>query len=131
MSAAEQATNVTVVRRLCDEWVTLTREAWAELMTPDCHYVNVPWPDRPRIGPDQTYEALRRYHDQGWTVGLETHVIVAEGDLVLAERTERFQKPGESEVHVLPVTGVFEMSGGKIAKWRDYFDSRQTDPLFG
>ena len=83
------------------------------------------------MGPDETYEALRRYQDQGWTVELETHIVVGDGDVVLAERAERFQKPGETAVHVLPVTGVFEMAGGKIAKWRDYFDSRQTDPLFG
>jgi limonene-1,2-epoxide hydrolase len=42
------------------------------------------------------------------------------GDRVIAERVDR-TKVGRREVELLCV-GVFEMAGGKIAVWRDYFD---------
>jgi limonene-1,2-epoxide hydrolase len=46
--------------------------------------------------------------------------IVADGDIVMAERMDR-TRIGDKRVD-LPCTGVFEMRGGKIAVWRDYFD---------
>jgi limonene-1,2-epoxide hydrolase len=39
---------------------------------------------------------------------------------VLNERTDRF-KLDERWIE-LPVMGVFELRGGKISAWRDYFD---------
>ncbi len=126
MTSESEQRNLSMVRRLCDGWTKFTRKDWQDVMTPDCYYVNVPWPDRPRRGPDQAYEALRRYQE-GWTVELETIHILAFGDVVLAERMERFRKPGEAVFHELPVMGAFELMDGKIAAWRDYFDSRQAD----
>jgi limonene-1,2-epoxide hydrolase len=46
--------------------------------------------------------------------------IVAKGDVVIVERLDR-TKVGDKGVD-LPCCGVFEMSGGKIRIWRDYFD---------
>jgi limonene-1,2-epoxide hydrolase len=39
------------------------------------------------------------------------------------ERTDHIQM-GDNAVS-LPVVGVFEVSGGKIKAWRDYFDMAQ------
>jgi limonene-1,2-epoxide hydrolase len=119
-----------VVRRLCEEWPRLTRDNFHELLAPECLYVNVPWPSHPRVGPDQAYEALSRYRE-GWRVELQVLHLVADGDgdVVLAERLERFQKPGETTFHDLYVMGAFEMKGGKIGKWRDYFDSKHVEPF--
>lgn len=44
----------------------------------------------------------------------------AEDGLVMNERTDRFLLP--SGWCDLPVMGVFELRGGKVAAWRDYFD---------
>ena len=56
-----------------------------------------------------------------WT---ETHweivTLVAEGDTVVVERVDK-TKMGVKGVD-LPCVGVFEMEGGKIKVWRDYFD---------
>jgi limonene-1,2-epoxide hydrolase len=42
------------------------------------------------------------------------------GNVVMNERVDMFVMGGK---HVqLPVAGVFEVRGGKIAAWRDYFD---------
>jgi limonene-1,2-epoxide hydrolase len=46
--------------------------------------------------------------------------IVEAGDLVIVERLDR-TRVGDKPVD-LPCCGVFEMSGGKIKVWRDYFD---------
>ena len=45
---------------------------------------------------------------------------VAEGDVVMSERVDRF-RIGERWLEI-PVVGVFELSDGKIVLWRDYFD---------
>jgi limonene-1,2-epoxide hydrolase len=46
--------------------------------------------------------------------------IVSNGDLVVAERVDR-TRIGDKRVD-LPCVGMFEMEGGKIKVWRDYFD---------
>lgn len=48
------------------------------------------------------------------------HREVAHGDLVMNERTDRFEMGGTWTD--LPVAGVFELRDGRIALWRDYFD---------
>ena len=42
------------------------------------------------------------------------------GSTVLTERVDRFLMNGQPIA--LPVMGTFEVRGGKIAAWRDYFD---------
>lgn len=51
------------------------------------------------------------------------NVAVAGNGTVLTERLDRFLM-GEKWVE-LPVMGAFEVRGGKIAAWRDYFDLEQ------
>lgn len=48
------------------------------------------------------------------------HREVADGDLVMNERTDRFEMGGTRTD--LPVAGVFVLRDGLIAEWRDYFD---------
>ena len=48
---------------------------------------------------------------------------VADGDVVLTERVDHFVSP-ERTVS-LPVMGTFELEGGLIKAWRDYFDLNQ------
>ncbi len=128
MNEGMEAANLVVVKQLCSEWPVLTRESFHELLAPECLYVNVPWPNHPRIGPDRAYDALSRYRN-GWHVELRILHVVAEGDVVLAERLERFQKPGDTTIHDLYVMGAFELRNGKIEKWRDYFDSKHVEPF--
>ncbi|MGH2900752.1 MAG: limonene-1,2-epoxide hydrolase family protein, partial [Solirubrobacteraceae bacterium] len=46
--------------------------------------------------------------------------IASSGDRVFTERVDRFVM-GEKRFD-LPVNGVFELRGGKIVSFRDYFD---------
>ena len=55
--------------------------------------------------------------------GLEFKVLntAANGNVVFNERIDIFDLGNGKKIE-LPVAGVFEVSGGKVAKWRDYFD---------
>jgi limonene-1,2-epoxide hydrolase len=49
------------------------------------------------------------------------HRAVADGPVVVMERLDRHRlASGWIE---LPVTGVFEVHGGRITVWHDYFDA--------
>ncbi|TDJ37563.1 MAG: limonene-1,2-epoxide hydrolase [Gammaproteobacteria bacterium] len=51
------------------------------------------------------------------------HIAEGEDGAVLTERVDRFEINGKWLE--LPVMGTFEVSGGKIQAWRDYFDLNQ------
>jgi len=59
-----------------------------------------------------------------------THHIAEDSQAcVLTERTDRFKIDGEwRETKVM---GIFELEGGKIRHWRDYFDLQQTITALG
>jgi limonene-1,2-epoxide hydrolase len=55
------------------------------------------------------------------TYEFEVRHAAAAGDVVL---TERIDHVGSGDArHPAPVMGVFEVRDGKIARWRDYFDT--------
>ena len=55
--------------------------------------------------------------------------IAANGPVVMTERVDVFTLPGKS--FELPVMGTFEVNGGKINAWRDYFDMNQFTSRMG
>jgi limonene-1,2-epoxide hydrolase len=61
---------------------------------------------------------------------LTHHLAVTPDGVVLTERLDRFQIRGRWIE--LPVMGAFEVQGGRITAWRDYFDMKQfQDQLAG
>jgi limonene-1,2-epoxide hydrolase len=88
------------------------------LLTEDVEYQNMMLP--PVHGRDAVRETLEGLlalcTDSDWVV----HREVAQGELVMNERTDRF-RIGDAWTD-LPVMGVFELRDGRIARWRDYFD---------
>lgn len=122
---------IAVVTRLCSEWPTLTREDFHEMLTPDCLYINMPMPDTRCTGPDQAFAMLAAFSG-GWNVEMEILHIQGDAKVVLTERVKRFvSKSDAGKVAALHVMGAFEMKDGKIAHWRDYFDSRESAALIG
>ena len=88
------------------------------LVTDDLEYHNIPIP--PVYGPQgfkDTFEMLLSMC-QGFEVVI--HREVAQGDIVMNERTDRFLQNGKWVE--LPVAGVFVVRDGKVAIWHDYFD---------
>lgn len=105
-----------------DAWNALDDDRIYGLMADDIFYHNMPM--RPVTG-----RAAVREHMAAWPVDVcdwqLTH-IASRGNVVLTERVDRFVR-GEDHI-VVPVMGAFEVSAGRIAKWRDYFDMGALKP---
>ena len=88
------------------------------LLTEDIEYQNMPIaPVKGRDAVKEQLEALLAMGtDSEWKVLKE----VADGDVVMNERVDRFMLGGKW--CDLPVMGVFVLRDGLIAEWRDYFD---------
>ena len=88
------------------------------LLTDDVEYQNMPLP--PVHGPQAVKDTLEMLlattESSEWVV----HRELSGGDLVMNERTDRFLVQGRWLE--LPVAGVFQLRGGRISLWRDYFD---------
>lgn len=95
-------------------------EAYA-LLDAQVVYHNIP------AGPVTGPSAVKAVFDQIPMKGMnwQTHAIAATGgQVVLTERTDRFTLMDGREV-ALRVMGAFEVEGGRITHWRDYFDMNQ------
>jgi limonene-1,2-epoxide hydrolase len=82
-------------------------------------------------GPDEAVALMRQFEKSAgiWAFKVDTLFIAAQGDVVLTERVDRrIDKHGAVASEGIRVMGVFEVRDGKIAAWRDYFD---TAPFLG
>jgi len=89
------------------------------LVSDDCYYDNVPLGDM--RGPAKMREFLAPIMGGDGPVKFEIVRQAATGNVVMNERIDRFVMNGKSIA--LPVTGVFEVTNGKVSFWRDYFDN--------
>ena len=99
-----------LVTRFCEAWTRMDVDELVAYFTDDAVYHNIPM--APVIG----RKAIASN-------------IAANGPIVLTERVDVFTLPGKS--FELPVMGTFEVSGGKISAWRDYFDPNQFTSRMG
>jgi limonene-1,2-epoxide hydrolase len=111
-------TNEEIVRNFIAAWSRLDVDEIVAFFTPDGTYHNMM--NKPVNGHDN----LRRFIGgfiKDWTeTNWDVLNIVSQGDIVMAERLDR-TRLGAKSVD-LPCCGVFELAGGKIRIWRDYFD---------
>lgn len=89
--------------------------------TDDAVYVNIPI-DPPNEGKEAVQKAIEGFVGMASEIEFVVHQSAenAATGVVMNERTDRF-KIGEKWVEAR-VMGVFEIEGGKIKAWRDYFD---------
>jgi limonene-1,2-epoxide hydrolase len=110
--------NLEIVRDFIEAWSRLDPDELAGYFAEDGVYHNMP------AQPVKGRQAIREFIGQfsaGWTgTDWEIVTLVESGDVVIAERVDRTQI-GDASVD-LACCGVFEMAGGQIAVWRDYFD---------
>lgn len=110
--------NKEIVRTFIKAWSNLDPDELAEFFAEDGVYHNIP------AQPVQGRAAIREFIAQfsgGWTkTDWEIVSLIEDKHVVIAERVDRTNM-GEVSID-LPCCGVFEMSEGKIAVWRDYFD---------
>jgi limonene-1,2-epoxide hydrolase len=88
------------------------------LVTDDVEYHNIPLPAV--YGPQGVKDTLEMLLSTCEGFEVIVHHEVANGDVVMNERTDRFLQNGTWAE--LPVAGVFVVRGGKVAIWHDYFD---------
>lgn len=117
---------IEVVRRFCAAWSDdMGAAELAAFFTEDAVYHNIPLePVTGRENIAQTITSVLRPGPPG-IEGIDFRVIniAASGPVVMTERVDVVRLPGKS--FELPVMGTFEVSGGKISAWRDYFDLNQ------
>jgi limonene-1,2-epoxide hydrolase len=110
-----------VVTSFCAAWSKLDIDEMMGYFHADAVYHNIPVD--PIAGRDNIREMIVGF-TAGWDrVDFEVRHIVADGDVVMTERVDHFVSP-ERTVS-LPVRGTFELDGGLITAWRDYFDLNQ------
>ena len=57
------------------------------------------------------------------TMKVDMLAIAAQGNKVLTERVDHMIKADGGSSMSVRVCGIFEVEGGKITAWRDYFDT--------
>jgi len=110
--------NERLVSEFCKTWETLNIDKVMEFFTDDAVYHNIP------LKAAHGKAAIRQTIDgfMPGTTKIEFKILntASAGAMVFNERLDSFIVNGN---HVaVPVAGVFEIGGGKIKAWRDYFD---------
>ena len=119
-SSADTSANKAIVQRYWDALAARDWDAMKALLTEDAHYTDVGTPGAGGTGPDGVVARLK--------IGLKPlegyeHLpganMVAEGNLVMTEHTERWTfHTGEVIDHSF--VSVTELRDGKICRWHDY-----------
>ena len=119
-----------LVRDFCQAWADADHDRVVASFTDDGVYHNIP------VDPLVGHEAIRMMVD-GFTNGMGLRVVefridrmLSDGPTVVTERVDIFEKADGGRVE-LPVLGIFEFEGDKIAKWREYFDMNQFTSQLG
>lgn len=78
-------------------------------------------------------EAIGFYDQFGAATGMagmkiDVRAIAETGNKVLTERTDYILNAAGETVMTVPVMGIFEVAGGRITAWRDYFDTIANAP---
>ena len=76
-------------------------------------------------GPDEAIALNQGFESQFGVnrIRVETLAIAAVGNKVLTERIDNMLDAAGNVLLPAAVAGIFEIEGGKITAWRDYFDS--------
>jgi limonene-1,2-epoxide hydrolase len=108
-----------VVSDFCNAWTRGNLEELMNFFTEDAVYHNIPL--EAAKGKAAIRAVISSFLPAAKTIQFKILHTAAAGNVVFNERIDIFdQKDGK---HMeLPVTGVFEVSGGKLSAWRDYFD---------
>lgn len=108
------------VRQFLTAMERLDYDAGLALVAADCAYINPP-----PLGAVQGPAGIRAVLEPFFAPTLENDFQIlreaSAGAVVMLERLDR-HRLSDKWVE-LPVTGVFEVHGGRITYWRDYFDA--------
>lgn len=114
--------NLERVRAFIAAWQRNDLDEIMSFFADDCVYHNMPV--APVRGLEATRAVIKGFASMASRVEWVLHQIAeTEAGVVLTERTDRFEIGGRWVE--LPVMGSFELAGGRITAWRDYFDLAQ------
>jgi limonene-1,2-epoxide hydrolase len=102
-------------------WAKRDSARVASFFSDNAVYHNIPMD--PVEGREAIATTVAGFMTMGGQVRVDISHIIAAGPVVMVERVDHFV--GSERTIDLPVVGVFEVHGGKITAWRDYFDSAQ------
>jgi len=114
------ASPIEVVRNFLKLMEPLDYDAALKLVADDCEYTNPP-----PLGTVRGPAGVRAVLEPFFTPTLENEFkVLREAEVGAIAFIERLDRHRLADKWVeLPVTGVFEVHGGRITYWRDYFDA--------
>ena len=112
--------NSEIVDQFVAAWGRKDVDAIMAFFTDDAVYTNIPI-DPPNVGSEMIRKTIEGFAGMAEQIEFVVHHQAENAaGVVLNERTDRFLINGNwVEAGVM---GVFELEGGKIVAWRDYFD---------
>lgn len=112
------ADNAQTVRDFIAAWPRMDVDEIVGYFTADGIYHNMPM--APVAGTDMLKGFIAAFLKDWTATSWDVVNLLAAGDIVIAERVDHIHIGDKA--CALPAVGVFELRGGKIAAWRDYFD---------
>jgi limonene-1,2-epoxide hydrolase len=103
-------------------WPAADATALGPFFDEEARYHNGPLD--PVVGRTAIVATFAQFMRMGGTVDVDIINMVAEGPVVMTERVDHITRHDGTTLS-LPIMGVIEVHGGRIATWRDYFDLSQ------
>jgi limonene-1,2-epoxide hydrolase len=118
-----EASEIVMAFRVAAEaaWSTRDTSTLARFFSEDAEYRNGPL--EPVKGREAILAALAQQMGLGGEVDADIINMVSDGSIVMTERVDYWKSGGRSIA--LRIMGVFEVHGGVITAWRDYFDGQE------
>ena len=110
--------NIRIVEEFVAAWSSLDAARLAGDFCDDGSYYNMP--SQPVTGKENVEKFIEQFLSNWTETDWDIINITEQDETVFCERLDR-TKTQRGNVD-LPCFGVFEMEGGKIKVWRDYFD---------
>jgi len=107
-----------VVTEFCNAWPRKNVDELLGFFTEDAVYHNIPM--EAARGKAAIRATINSFLPGSKSIEFKILKSASNGNVVFNERVDTIDL-GAKKIQ-LPVTGVFEINGGKISAWRDYFD---------
>ena len=108
-----------IVNDFCATASRMNVDEMLNYFTDDAVYHNIPM--EPAKGKAAIRAAIEGFTKTSEAMVFKVLHTASAGNVVMNERVDTLVMKGGKKVDV-PVCGVFEVKGGKISAWRDYFD---------
>jgi limonene-1,2-epoxide hydrolase len=115
------AENEKVVADFCQAWSRMKLDEILGFMSDDAVYHNIPM--QPAKGKAAIRAVVEGFLKMADAIEFRVLHTASSGKVVMNERVDSFVYKGGKKGSI-PVVGVFEVNGGKVTAWRDYFDMK-------